>query len=123
MKKAEEELTLHLRLRPVETVSIEIPKDTLEALKKIAAHRDMSYQALLKFYIGQGLRQDLAKHFADRLLETTARVLAPHPLARGGLGHYAGNSPRSGELTLSGEQSSPHWPYGIEGDRIASSPG
>ncbi len=78
MKKAEEELTLHLRLRPVETVSIEIPKDTLEALKKIAAHRDMSYQALLKFYIGQGLRQDLAKHFADRLLETTARVLARH---------------------------------------------
>ena len=78
MKKAEEELTLHLRLRPVETVSIEIPQDTLEALKKIAAHRDMSYQALLKFYIGQGLRQDLAKHFADRLLETTARVLARH---------------------------------------------
>jgi len=78
MKKAEEELTLHLRLRPVETVSIEIPKDTLEALKKIAAHRDMSYQALLKFYIGQGLRQGLAKHFADRLLETTAQVLALH---------------------------------------------
>ena len=78
MKKAEEELMLQLRPRPVETVSIEIPKDTLEALKKIAAHRDMSYQALLKFYIGQGLRQDLAKHFADRLLETTARVLARH---------------------------------------------
>ena len=31
-----------------------------------------------KFYIGQGLRQDLAKHFADRLLETTAQVLARH---------------------------------------------
>ena len=78
MKKAEEELMLQLRPRPVETVSIEIPKDTLEVLKKIAAHRDMSYQALLKFYIGQRLRQDLAKHFADRLLETTARVLARH---------------------------------------------
>jgi hypothetical protein len=38
----------------------------------------MTIQALLKFYIGQGLRQDLAKHFADRLLETTAQVLARH---------------------------------------------
>ena len=38
----------------------------------------MSEQALLKFYIGQGLRQDLAKLFGDRVLETTAEVLAKH---------------------------------------------
>lgn len=78
MKKPEEELTLHLRPRPTETVSLEIPKDTLEALQRVAASRDMTTQALLRFYIGQGLRQDLAKHFADRLLETTAQVLARH---------------------------------------------
>ena len=52
--------------------------DTLEALQKVAATRDMSAQALLKFYIGQGLRQDLAKHYADHLLETTAQVLGRH---------------------------------------------
>lgn len=38
----------------------------------------MSVEALLKFYVGQGLRQDLAKLFSDRLLESTAQVLARH---------------------------------------------
>ena len=50
----------------------------MESLKKIARSRDMPLQALLKFYIGQGLRQDLSKLFADRVLETTAQVLARH---------------------------------------------
>jgi len=35
--------------------------DALASLKKVAAMRDMSYQALLKFYIGQGLRQGLSQ--------------------------------------------------------------
>ena len=78
MNKPEEEIKLHLRPRAVETVSIEIPKDTLESLKKVAVSRDMPIEALLKFYIGQGLRQDLAKLFSDRVLETTAQVLAQH---------------------------------------------
>jgi hypothetical protein len=75
MKKPEKELKLHLRPRAVEVVSIEIPTDTLAAIKKVACSRDMSYQALLKFYIGQGLRQDLAQLFAEQVLETTAQVL------------------------------------------------
>jgi len=78
MKKPEEELKLHLRPRAVEAVSIEIPTDTLAALKKVAHSRDMSYQALLKLYIGQGLRQDLAQLFAEQVLETTAQVLTRH---------------------------------------------
>ena len=61
MNKPEEEIKLHLRPRAVEMVSIEIPKDTLESLKKVAVSRDMPIEALLKFYIGQSLRQDLAK--------------------------------------------------------------
>ena len=78
MNKPEEEFELNFRPRPTETVSIEIPKDTLDSLKKVAASRDMSYQALLKLYIGQGLRHDVAKLFGDRVLETTAQVLAKH---------------------------------------------
>ena len=66
MKNPEEELKLNLRHRPTETVSIKIPTDTLESLQKIAAIRDMSVEALLKFYIGQCLRQDLAKQFSGR---------------------------------------------------------
>ncbi|MFN6538717.1 MAG: hypothetical protein RM021_020525 [Nostoc sp. EkiNYC01] len=78
MNKPNEELELHLKPRPTETVSIKIPTDTLESLKKIAANRDMTLEALLKFYIGQSLRQDLAKVFSERVLESTAEVLARH---------------------------------------------
>ncbi|ETW92893.1 MAG: hypothetical protein ETSY1_41625 [Candidatus Entotheonella factor] len=60
MKKPETEAALHLRPREAESVSLTIPKDTLATIKKVAAKRDMSYQALLKLYIGQGLRQDVA---------------------------------------------------------------
>ncbi|MEH2362449.1 hypothetical protein [Nostoc sp.] len=72
MNKHEEELELHLRPRATETVSINIPTDTLRSLKKVAANRDMTLDALLKFYIGQSLRQDLAKLFSERVLESTA---------------------------------------------------
>jgi hypothetical protein len=74
----EEEFDLKFRPRETETVSIDIPKDTLTSLNKVAASRDMSVQALLKFYIGQGLRQDLARLFGDRVLETAEQVLAKH---------------------------------------------
>jgi hypothetical protein len=60
MNEPNEELELHLRPRVTETVSIEIPTDTLESLKKVAVSQDMSLDALLKFYIGKSLRQDLA---------------------------------------------------------------
>jgi hypothetical protein len=108
MEKTEEGFALHLRSRSVSTVSLQIPVDTLASLEKVAASRDMfasltdafglrftsftddfvlrSPQALMKFYIGQGLRQDLTKlftsftndfvlWFADRVLEKTAQVL------------------------------------------------
>jgi hypothetical protein len=37
------------------------------SLEEVAASRDMSIDALLKFYIGNGLREDKAKLFSDRL--------------------------------------------------------
>ncbi|MBD2778308.1 hypothetical protein [Iningainema tapete] len=78
MNKPEEEIELNLRPRAAETVTIKIPKDTLRSLEKVATNRDMSPEALLRFYIGQGLRQDLAKLFSARMLESTAQVLARH---------------------------------------------
>ena len=78
MNNPEAEIKLQLRPRITETVSIEVPIDTLESLTKIATIRDMSVEALLKFYIGQGLRKDLTKAFSERLLDTTAQVLARH---------------------------------------------
>jgi hypothetical protein len=78
MKKDNDEGEFKIRPRPTEVVTVDIPKETLESLKRVANSKDMSYQALLKFYIGQGLREDLARLFADRVLETTAHVLARH---------------------------------------------
>ncbi|MBR8839569.1 MAG: hypothetical protein DSM106950_37605, partial [Stigonema ocellatum SAG 48.90 = DSM 106950] len=42
MNLPEEEFTLQLHPRTQETVSLEIPKDTLDSLKKIAQNRDMT---------------------------------------------------------------------------------
>ncbi|MCL4869934.1 MAG: hypothetical protein KJ063_13285 [Anaerolineae bacterium] len=70
--------TLNIRPRPVEPVALQIPGDTFESLKKVAANRDMSVDALLKFYIGQALRQGVAQLFSERVLETTAQVLSRH---------------------------------------------
>ena len=78
MKKPEEETESHFRKRSTETVSMEMPEDTLKSLQKVAARRDMSSEALPKFYIGQGLGQDLSRLYADQVLETTAQVLARH---------------------------------------------
>ncbi len=60
------------------TVTLKVPVDTLEALERVADGRDMSVEALMKLYVGQGLRQDLARRFGDRLLESTASVLSRH---------------------------------------------
>jgi hypothetical protein len=59
MKDTEEKMELRIRPHSTGTVTLEIPKDTLESIEKVAAQRDMPCQALLKLYIGQGLRQDL----------------------------------------------------------------
>jgi hypothetical protein len=48
--------------RPTTMVSIRIPEDVVENLKRIAPRLGFSgYQALIKAYIGQGLRADLEK--------------------------------------------------------------
>ena len=38
----------------------------------------MSVEALLKLYVGQSMRQDLAKLSTDRVLEKIAQVLKQH---------------------------------------------
>jgi translation initiation factor IF-2 len=76
--KTEEGFELNLRSRDSKPVTIRVPADTLASLEKIAAGRDMSVESLLKLYIGQSMRQDLAKLSADRVLEKTAQVLTRH---------------------------------------------
>lgn len=48
--------------RPMTTVSLQIPEDVIEDLKRVAPLSGFSgYMPLIRAYIGQGLRQDLAK--------------------------------------------------------------
>ncbi|MDJ0730437.1 MAG: hypothetical protein QNJ33_10655 [Crocosphaera sp.] len=57
--------TLKQRLkkdRPMKTITLRIPEDVVEDLKRIAPLLGFSgYQPLMKTYIGQGLREDLEK--------------------------------------------------------------
>lgn len=57
--------------RPMTSITIRIPEDTIEDLKRIAPLLGFSgYQPLLRAYIGQGLRSDL-----DRLEGDTVTAL------------------------------------------------
>ncbi len=45
--------------RKTEVVSVCMPVSVIESLRKTAAERDTSIEALIRLYIGQGLRQEL----------------------------------------------------------------
>jgi hypothetical protein len=72
----EEGFVLKFRERDSEEVTLNIPKDVLASLEKVAKKRDLSVHALLKLYIGRNLRQDLANYFSDNILERTEEVLS-----------------------------------------------
>lgn len=64
-----------LTKRPSTPITIRMPVDVLEDLKRVAPLKGMSgYQALIKFYISQGLREDLRSIWEEeqgRQLEST----------------------------------------------------
>jgi hypothetical protein len=74
------EFPAELKLRPLPstTVQMKVPTNTYEDLANIAVARDMSVDALLKLYIGQGIGQDIALRIADHVLNLTAQVLTRH---------------------------------------------
>jgi hypothetical protein len=71
----DEGIRLTPRPRPSADVTLRIPVDVLASLDQIAPTRSMSRDALLRFYIGQGLRQDLANRYGDRVLQRAKEVL------------------------------------------------
>jgi hypothetical protein len=59
--------------RPMTMVSIRIPDDVIDDLKRVAPMLGFSgYQALIKAYIGQGLRVDLER--LDNSVEVSALI-------------------------------------------------
>lgn len=67
--KMNERLQKRLRRdRPMTTISIRIPEDVIEDLKRVAPALGFSgYQPLIRAYIGQGLRKDLARLEHDQV--------------------------------------------------------
>ncbi|MEO1590866.1 MAG: hypothetical protein AAFU71_06200 [Cyanobacteria bacterium J06632_22] len=78
MSNSETDVTLKPIQVPSETVSINLPTDVVQALTKVAEAKDMSLQALLRQYISQSLRDDLAFQFSYKALERLESVLNRH---------------------------------------------
>ncbi|MCC5631403.1 hypothetical protein [Nostoc sphaeroides] len=54
--------------RPMTTITIRIPEDVIEDLKRIAPLLGFSgYQPLMRAYIGQGLRSDMERLEGDNI--------------------------------------------------------
>lgn len=65
--------------RPMTTISMRIPEDVLNDLKEIAPQLGFSgYQPLIRAYIGQGLRADLAQLEAKPELSNLIESLRKH---------------------------------------------
>ena len=73
-----EQVEIRWRKAESESVAIELPRTAIASLEKVAQNKDMSVKALLKFYIGRGLRQDLSDLSANQLLDAVAEVLGGH---------------------------------------------
>jgi hypothetical protein len=62
-------------------VSLRMPEDVVENLKRIAPLKGMSgYQALIKYYVGMGLRRDLEILWLQEVPERIQGILAKHGL-------------------------------------------
>ncbi|MEA5512784.1 hypothetical protein [Nodularia sp. UHCC 0506] len=63
------------RNRPMNSVTIRIPEDVIEDLKRIAPLLGFSgYQPLIRAYIGQGLRTDLERFDGDSISALVASL-------------------------------------------------
>ncbi|MCE2672436.1 MAG: hypothetical protein DWQ53_21070 [Microcystis flos-aquae DF17] len=63
------------RNRPMTTITIRIPEDVIEDLKRVAPLLGFSgYQPLMRAYIGQGLRADLERLEGDTISALVASL-------------------------------------------------
>jgi hypothetical protein len=79
MKTVSERLRKRLKKdRQMTTISIRIPEDVIDELKEIAPTLGFSgYQPLIRAYIGQGLRRDLATR-ENSLMHAFTKSLRKH---------------------------------------------
>ena len=65
--------------RPTTIISLKMPVDVMEDLEKVAKAKDMSStEALIKFYVGQGLRKELAELRRKQSAEQAKQILGKY---------------------------------------------
>jgi hypothetical protein len=70
--------------RPMTTISMRMPEDVIEDLKRVAPLLGFSgYQPLIRAYIGQGLRADLQRFEKQPKIEPLLRSLRQHGVSAG----------------------------------------
>lgn len=67
--------------REITTISINMPSEVIRDLKHAAMSKGMSdYQALIKFYVGQGLRKDIAELQRKAPAEQAKKILGKYKI-------------------------------------------
>jgi len=62
--------------RPTTTVSLKMPVDVMDDLQDVLQEKEMSsVEALIQFYVGQGLRRDLADRRRKHSVEQAKHIL------------------------------------------------
>ncbi len=68
---------LKLLPREQEQIVLNMPTSVLASLREVARSRDLSLTALVKFYVGKGLRQDLSQQWNERISEENSAPPVP----------------------------------------------
>jgi len=68
---------LSLRPRPSRSVEISMPIDVIDALTELADERDMPFEALVRSYVGQGMRRDLSRRWVGRSRDVRTAMDGP----------------------------------------------
>ena len=66
-----------LRPRPSRSVEIVMPTDVIDTLNELAEARDMPFEALVRLYVGQGIRRDVSKRWGGRPGDVGPRLEDP----------------------------------------------
>ncbi len=84
--------------RPMTTISMRLPEDVIDELKRVAPMLGMNgYQPLIRFYVGKGLRESLAELHGSQW-ERLADILRQRGMAEAQVAEIIGEA-RAGAPT------------------------
>lgn len=71
-----EQVELRVKPRASGVLTLSFPTTVLASLQQVMAKRSMSsIEALIRLYVGKGLRQDLSQIASQQMMDATAQVL------------------------------------------------